>query len=463
MQVLARSSPNHPWEWHAATLMGGSLFWHRYCIVVIHLDGRVLRRWIRAHALRFEPYFEPAARADVKKNGFAKRTVALPDEYVGEDLLDTPLWNALIEVTKDCVFPVGLRDGSLVYVQDAKDKPLQAGHLKTLFGSANNKLVEQFYSHTVLVPALGPQNQPDHLPVLPSEIHMEILRMLDSVQRQQCRRVCWMWNRIIQRENSGREIWVSFSHQRLLEGSPRTATVPDEAAWRRSAYLLGRCLWKFRTADVDTIIISRATEQQDDNGVLSDTLRLINLAWRRRPSTGRTLILHQFHWDLDFALHAEMQHVERLVWKNCTFSDPRFGHFSRQPVLNLVGQQDVDEGRQGKGMDVYGALQASLPEVSADEMAQLYQWMEEARERPCGMTPMNKIVGFYMYNDPQGHWARNIAGGMAVILHTHGLAKLTRLTLHALLREMQRARVIARETAPLSQPRPLPKSRCCVT
>ncbi|XP_055352998.1 uncharacterized protein LOC129598936 [Paramacrobiotus metropolitanus] len=276
----------------------------------------------------------------------------------------------------------------VVFLRIISDSPLTTEDLENLLSEAKSRLAPQSFS--VMTPSPSPcrPTQEDSLQQLPRVLVNQILQVLDSAQRAHCRRVCSLWDGIL--EHHCVEVVVSFSHQRCVDDRGRPIT-PHEVEWRRSAYMVGWSLWQCVGTGTERIIISRASHQGYSNEVLADCLRLIEHIYQELPSNGKTLtlIVHKFHWDVDFlpnsGLDCGVPRV-RVIWKDCTFSGPK-ELFHRHPIIYGVSPT----GTTANGaLGLYGVVEASLPDFEAD-LPRLSVWIAEAAREGAGSALRQRI------------------------------------------------------------------------
>ncbi|XP_055356538.1 uncharacterized protein LOC129601698 [Paramacrobiotus metropolitanus] len=428
------------------------MYWQRYVFVAMEgPEGAGLKRLMRAHPVRlFTPEAaEPAGAAGTLD--FVTRARTLPAAYWGGGPVSAARWEAwkeAVQASEHAFWPVCLMGATLVYLQELRGTPLLDQHLEELRMQANSKLQASpcpllFVSVPASAALADDDGQGSALPCLPAEVQRAVLDMLDSVQRAQCRRVCPLWDALIGTE--WRVIWVSFAHQRLVDADGK-ATTPDEAGWQRSAYLVGMCLWKCLRETTQTIVISNAVQQWQNNG-LGDCLDLLDWLLREQEwDDDVRVVMQRFHWELDGPLtdelHAAAAAVERVVWLKGTFSGP-VEHFRRVPVplcYSHVDDEDDDEEELPVHADLSHLLEAYLAEPEGEERARLLQWLRDAAEQPADSADrqrIDKILHYCQEQDPRVLAKYGDVAWTVDALQADQLGRLTKLTLCALQREMR--------------------------
>ncbi|XP_055356540.1 uncharacterized protein LOC129601700 [Paramacrobiotus metropolitanus] len=460
VEVLAREQANRPWTWYPAEIIYPRLFWQRYVFLAIQLgESRVIRQMMRAHPVRLRDRhtssFEREIRAIVPAS-FVAQGQPLPADYWGvrDEPVAAPLWEAwkeAVSASQHGIWPVCVLGKMVVFLQGTKEKdsslPLQPEQMEELMSAAKQRLAQRSVAAPTPSPSVQrPCSPPEHeaLPGLPAEIWEEILHLLDSAQRAQCRRVCPLWNELLQQP--GQDVLVSFAHQRGLDKSGRVNT-PHETEWRRSAYMVGLSLWQCVGAGTQRIIIRNASHRAYCNQALPDCLRLIECIHEGlQPPTGKalTLILHKCHWDVgnlrENRLECSVPGV-KVIWKDCSFSGPS-RHFCRQPIAYGVS------AAHAQGTAAFRVLAASLPDPGEAELARLSRWLADAASEgadPDLRQRIDRVLSSCQtwYNDADCYLEDSI--DEFDVEHTfvtleevqqQGLAGLSKLTLCALQREM---------------------------
>ncbi|XP_055330341.1 uncharacterized protein LOC129582757 [Paramacrobiotus metropolitanus] len=452
LQVLARVDANHPWTWYPVELIYPRLFWQRYLFVEIRLgEGRVVRQMIRAHSVRWRLVHPiPSEKACViEPYMFVACGLPLPADYWGGEPVAAPLWDAwkeAVEASQHAVWPVCVIGGMVVFLHCLIGCPLtlQTTDLDQLLSEAKRRVAQQ--SVAAMTPpqpsCAPPQYEP--LPVLPAAVVDHIFHLLDSAQRARCRRVCSLWNGLLEHPN--KEVIVGFSHQRCVDERGKAIT-PHEAEWQRSAYMVGLSLWRCVTARTERIVISNATYQSDVNEGLADCLRLIEYIHMELPPSGTTLtlIVHKFHWNVRNWRNSGLDclvPMVRVIWRDCTFSGPG-EHFQWQPIVYGVSRTR-DATRSGRDVGLFGVVEASLPELGEDA-ARVWNWIADA---DCeGADPGHRERIFQVLEDCQSwHDIRDfypddsitLGDGTLEVLRKYRLAGLSKLTQCGLQREMVR-------------------------
>ncbi|XP_055350313.1 uncharacterized protein LOC129596931 [Paramacrobiotus metropolitanus] len=473
VEVLARETADRPWTWHAATPLYLQMFWKRYIFLEMQLSetegGVKVKRLLRAHPVRLLGPGLPEAAEVVGKGDFVTRSRALPANYWGGGPVSAALWEAwkeAVQASELAFWPVSLVGDTLVYLQELLETPLLDGHLEELLVQATKKLQPP---PPTLPAVMETASEETRMSVLPVEVLRDVLDMLDTVQRVKCRRVWALWDAVVGTE--WRVIWVSFAHQRLVDAAGK-ATTAEEAAWQRSAYLVGMCLWKCLTEDTETIIVTNAVQQRHNTG-LEDCFSLVsNLLHDLQvdDDPDPTMIIHNFHWELydvmmedvhgaaaalehfhgdmddvldEDQLHAAAAAVERVVWVDGTFGGP-VEHFRREPVRYAVSY------RCAEAVDVYGSgepdywhlhlravLETDLPSAETpDGERMLADWLSQAAASP-DCRRVDRIVRLCQEEDPRVLVQYgNVPWQVEDVQGTAGVRKLTRLARCALQREM---------------------------
>ncbi|XP_055352981.1 uncharacterized protein LOC129598918 [Paramacrobiotus metropolitanus] len=469
VEVLARTSAASPWTWHSAVPLYRNLFCGRYIFVDMQLDKGIVRRLMRAHSVRLaESANAPISSRDIGIYDFVTRACTPPADYWGGDCVTAPLWDAwkeAVEASKYEFWPVCVMGRTLVYLLEVLEPPLEDEQLEKLMADARSRLQQQSYQLPAPFeppPDVEGRHQAEVLSLLPAEILRQVLDMLDTVQRAQCRRVCALWSDLIGTDE--RVIWVSFSHQRLIDRDG-IATTPNEAEWCRSAYLVGMCLWKCLRRTPQTIIISNASQQHPNHSPLGNCFDLIDsIQHELDPEEPVTVIVYKFHWDLgtglDEDLHAAASAVYGcMVWKDGTFSGPG-EHFRREPIKYGVTYEsgetlDVDGDPVPVHLYLSNLLEKGLTLDCRETRLQLKDWFADVAQQEAGSVDRQRIdtiMGSCQENDPRVivkfgrmQWTVDTVQG-------EELDKLTKLTLCALQREMVRGRGAQSDQLPAHTP-----------
>ncbi|XP_055352985.1 uncharacterized protein LOC129598922 isoform X2 [Paramacrobiotus metropolitanus] len=459
VEILARTSADRPWTWHATEPLYSQLFWQRYVFVEMQLDAGVKRRLMRAQPVRLPESADApdSSEGRIGMYAFVTRAFMLPEDYWGGECVSAALWDAwkqAVEASEYAVWPVCLMGRTLVYLQELIKSPLEDEHLR-LITEARNRLTQvpceslPLYKPSGVVDALDGAGQMEMFCALPAAIFRQILDMLDSVHRAQCCRVCPLWDSLIGTEQ--RVIWVSFSHQRLVD-EDGIATTPNETEWYRSAYLVGMCLWKCLTSITKIIIMGNASHQQPDNAALSDCFDLIDSVLIEQDldeNNNITVIVNKFYWDLgnclDEDMHGAAAAVARVVWKDGTFSGPgeHFRHESIKYAVSCLSAEPVDvDGEPVRvHMNLSDVLERGLTVDCREARLQLKDWLADVASQEPESSDRQRIDTVLISCQESDPRVVSKFGKMQWSVDTvqgQDLDKLTKLTLCALQREMIR-------------------------
>ncbi|XP_055356656.1 uncharacterized protein LOC129601788 isoform X2 [Paramacrobiotus metropolitanus] len=435
-QVLGRPSADESWRWYSVDLLGSTLFGSRYVAVEIRCDLTIFREVIPAHLLRAVPSIRELQQCRVEVGDFSPGHCSTLGHYAPahDNPVMAPLWNCWQEqLLHRNIVPVR----SLTNARVELEKLMSDGWIfsGTRWRSPTSVAKEAFLSleHNPL--------DPEPLSSLSLNVLEQLFPFLDTVHRVQCRRVCPLWDSLINQANPSHEIQISFATGTTLAIAINKATL-----------MVGQCLCKCMTSTTERVIIMNASYTG-----LNACLRLIVTIQERlspTPEKKMTVIINKFVWkeerpvwnkDATFTRDiASMSYicsyatdaVDRLMWRNCEFPASYPCGLDKR---SFCGVLHLESNCLHLQCHLWDMLETSLA-ASAIDPDLLSEWIRDA-ETDCFYSARIKQVLDHLQicdprikeNQPEVSWTLY----PVIDLDLSSLSKLTLCALHGLMIESQ--------------------------
>ncbi|XP_055353991.1 uncharacterized protein LOC129599704 [Paramacrobiotus metropolitanus] len=307
VQVLWRSHPGAPWLWYPGRLLSRALFYPcatiTFLIAEVQHDGWSAAELFPVNQVRFPPSEEDLAKRALPANAFVLRQSRLRENYWPTDTS----FNQHFEAIR-CVHIVSTRNHMIEYLQRCDAQPLTEE--KWVRWRNDYDLIRKYIAELQAkenaqpngsgMPSVGAgvkrKNPGDDAPpetgrVIPTETHLlrEIFQSLDTVSRQQLRRVCPLWNSVLTGADSAHTVRVSFDRCNAMV--PSAHSRPDPENFLRVYFAVGGMLRAIAPATQRLII------EEVCNELLFHVVIVIR--WLLRHLHIRQLILHRvdLNWD----------------------------------------------------------------------------------------------------------------------------------------------------------------------
>ncbi|XP_055349630.1 uncharacterized protein LOC129596386 isoform X2 [Paramacrobiotus metropolitanus] len=424
IEVLMRESLDRPLAWYSAKFLVQRAYWNSVVLTEVQLEHGTLPVLVPAGHIRMVSSPEEQDEERIINDYFVIRTRQLPETYqelIGTDLPMWHMWDGFKDalIWRGRVYPVCVLDGTLVYVE-ARERIIYFAenmmeHIKDAVNDVTNKINEPLYCRKTTSPAFGPtsfetdesvQNQFTRLSELPPCILSEIFQYVPPDERAQYRRVCALWDLLLNRDVAFQHISVSCSWQRSSY---------SRRGYHSEDYTAGLCLLKCVTRATSSIVITDAQDYKYRDW-LGDILR---------PQFQSVLYGVKA---LASACNRVSPVCDGIMWRECALS-VRCKYIDTASVPYGV----INPGSANIKADLYDLFEKGLPGV---DLARLSHWITSV-VRPSRNSHFLKDIEWLLldcqHHDQETKWTK-------AKLKRLDVAQLSSFSIYALDEKMRKER-----------------------
>ncbi|XP_055342342.1 uncharacterized protein LOC129590921 [Paramacrobiotus metropolitanus] len=392
LQALLRAVGDRAWTWCPVRLAlpEDAEMRRAYCseidcgLVEVEWGGALTKELIPFHQIRGVPSPEDLQGRRVGPECFVSRECRLPRGYWAVPQEATRLlWQRLSYELSACC--IAVRSDSFTYFQRSDGRPIVLSNLEQRLenitqmmqyennnrgqrdGSPEDELIcGRFVPRLrkVKVPAADHHQRGRGIP-LPREILTEIFQSLDTIERVRKRRVCRLWEAMLDPNAIGKHLWISCRQP-----------LNNRHEERSERFLLAACLLKYATSATDTVILEEplALSQWKRDGfgllaILSQQRRIRTLVFTRCEFSDCDVHLCDYLGYLNGKLSSLEATCSVVVFRDCEMS---FTQTSAQMNAKLC-LRDTAAQRLTQLWDAYERSLVSWENV---DLAKLAAWVE---------------------------------------------------------------------------------------
>ncbi|XP_055339121.1 uncharacterized protein LOC129588775 [Paramacrobiotus metropolitanus] len=332
VEVLIRDRPSHPWKRYPSKLL-----LHQHCmedltndaVVEVRLANHIIHELLPRKQMRL-PLSKEARRLRVLQPGhFVLRSCQF-----GEGFWTTlePEIAARVHREIDDTRIVSVVGETMVYLQRHADKPLEEENLSKMFtlllDNIRNSIKRETRYKSPIVMKQAETASNDELSLnLPVELLKEVFLILDTIERQRCRRICPLWNEVITSPELCRDVHVHLY--------PKQTNIFPNSHYGAFASIFKHFTSMTRTVFVRDAVIfgidSKGREIQSSAGAAITCIRhllettgtrldLVVLIDSNTSVFGRHWNLGDYFNNLAQAYTGMAVRGARIIWRNCSLS-----------------------------------------------------------------------------------------------------------------------------------------------
>ncbi|XP_055353181.1 uncharacterized protein LOC129599069 [Paramacrobiotus metropolitanus] len=323
VQILLRAGPLCPWVWYPgkAVSLGDESYYAAVYIVEVQLPHGVVKELLPMNQVRRSLSDADLACRRVQPRDLVIRGCPLPTAWSGASRVLREVFPSKIPPARR-VWCTQMLSQTLLYLQHRLDRELEPYELEELYQRLKKKYNSKKISrHLPLARSLevtgqGKKRKPRGscdavFQSFPSELLVEVFRLLDSIHRTRYRRVCALWNAILTTDAYFPDVRVSCRR----EDCPSSCMAP--LFWALSCLL--HCV---NTRTKKVIVMHMNMSECDD----ADTL--VRYVLGRNCRVGTLVFyecwLHYEGWDMSDTISGLRRisgMAERVVWLRCRVAE----------------------------------------------------------------------------------------------------------------------------------------------
>ncbi|XP_055349689.1 uncharacterized protein LOC129596437 [Paramacrobiotus metropolitanus] len=214
VEVLVQVSADQPWTWYPANFLDHHIPWAEFALVAVSAGGSVSKKIVSLRHIRVRSTEYELLNRRVGKRDFITGTYQLPDNVPQPlDPRTWRKWREALELNFLCkVCPVCFRQNELVYLQPGINSSIQSDYLAVVIESIVKKSNRTRELRTQPVSSVA---DPDDIRFERLyhhwEVMMVIFRQLTTYNRAYYRRVCSVWDALLQSDSTYKAVHVSLT------------------------------------------------------------------------------------------------------------------------------------------------------------------------------------------------------------------------------------------------------------